>query len=175
MKRLLSAVALGLVAALTLTGAFAHGGAKLTVEPPAASPGGTIAVSGSGVDAGSEVEVVLQGARGEANLGHADADSTGAFRLETKLPADVPEGSYRLVATAGDEKLELDFSVEARVMTMPGETSVSASSSDAMPRGDGVVYRRTTAETVTAGLVLGLVALLGAGLVFTGRRQEVGA
>lgn len=170
MKRKLLAGALGLMAALTLAGAFAHGGAKLSVDPPAGTPGGTVVVTGSGVEAGSDVEVVLQSARGQVDLGHVDADSSGAFRLQSTLPVDLPAGSYQLVVTGGDEKLASDFSVEGTAVNSSSE-SRGASPSDAMPAGDGIVYRRSTAETVTAGLVLGLIALLGAGLVVSSRWQ----
>lgn len=172
MKRSVLGAAAAVLAALLLVGAAsAHGGAEVKVEPAAAAPGDNVSVSGSGFEEGTDVAIMLEGAQGQVDLGHATVGDDGSFQLQATLPSSVDQGSYQLVAQGGDDKEEADFTVTAAAMNESSQSADAAPASD-MPAGQGITYRRSTGETVTAGIILGLVAVLGAGLAFSGSRRR---
>lgn len=185
------AVLTAVLVVLPAGAALAHGGAEVVVTPDRAAPGETITLTGEGFEAGSQVAITLEGVKGVFAVTTLAVDPNGDFQGTAQLP-DVGEGSYQLKAVGGDDTAEATFTVLAAAppassSQQPAATAgpaegqaegTTASQPMAAPPAEGasepVVYARSTADTVVAGIILALVVAVGAvALLRTGRHTTV--
>jgi hypothetical protein len=92
------ALVLILALGLSLTPAWAHGAAELSVSPSVVAPGGTITVSADGVGAGEVFTITLEGVTYQSTFGTATV-SGDSFQEDFTVPAGAPAGSYQVHAT----------------------------------------------------------------------------
>ncbi len=137
----------------------AHG-EGLDVSPREAQPGESVTITGTGFPLGEEVEILLEGVRGEVDLGHFDIDENGEFSIELAVPDGVAAGTYQWVAATGDDSVGVDFTVlEGAVEARPAG-------------GQELVFERTTSETIVIGIIAATLAVVGASLVAFKTRQH---
>ena len=185
------AVLAAVLVVLPAGAALAHGGAEVVVTPDQASPGETITLTGEGFEAGSQVAITLEGVKGVFAVTTLTVGPNGDFQGTAQLP-DVGEGGYQLKAAGGDDTAEAVFTVLAAAPPAPSSQQpattagpaegqaegTAASQPMAQPAAEGasapVVYARSTADTVAAGIILALVVAVGAvALLRTGRHTPV--
>ena len=135
---------------------LAHGEAVMTVSPAVVAPGDTINVEGGGVEAGEEFTISLQGVGFEAILGTVTVGDDEDFHQEFPIPADVPPGTYQVVATSGEgETITAELTVE------PGEVAAVTPAEPSAALMD-LDRTKSTLEWVVIGG--GLLLSLGLGL-----------
>jgi hypothetical protein len=140
----LAVVALALV--LTTSVALAHGLPKLTLDSNKVAPGGQITLSGDALgEDGQTVTLSLQGNGINIKLGTAKLSDDTFDDASFAIPANVPAGTYKVVALNG----QITASV---ALTVTGTGAASQASADpaSLPKAG---------EPLGAALLL--VALLG--------------
>ncbi len=138
--------------------AYAHG-ESISVDPAEAKPGDSVTVTGEEFPPGEEVELSLEGVRGNIPLGHAEVDETGSFSIAIKVPSSAAPGSYQFVVAAGGDNTTLDYTI-----LKAATQSISVGSTE-------LVYERSTSETVVIGLIAAILAIGCTLLVITGMRK----
>ncbi|WP_395245448.1 hypothetical protein ACGGZK_06465 [Agromyces sp. MMS24-K17] len=125
-------------------------------------PGGTITVTGSGFDAGTEYQVELHST--PQVLGTASADDDGSFELDGVIPASTPAGAHRIVVLLdGEEIASTDVTITSASTTTPAASGTTSGT------GTGSGLASTGIETgPLAALAAALLAL--AGIAFGARR-----
>lgn len=103
----------GMLALMLVAGApaLADGVTGVTVSPLTPKPDETITVNGEVLGPNSQVEVRLIGSGVYEKLGEAQADETGDFTKEFRLPADLKPGTYQVQA-AGAETATTQITVQ---------------------------------------------------------------
>jgi hypothetical protein len=91
--------------------ALADGVTGVTVSPLTPKPDETITVNGEVLGPNSQVEVRLIGSGVDEKLGEAQADETGDFTKEFRLPANLKPGTYQIQA-AGAETATTQITVQ---------------------------------------------------------------
>jgi hypothetical protein len=132
---------------------WAHGAPSVSASTDTISPGGTVTLSGDGLGAtGDVITLELKGPSYDKQLGQATlgAPTDDAFADQTfAVPADVPAGSYKIVA----EKTE--NGTETEVASTEITVAAGATSSAASQTGQGVpAPDRSTTEWVVAALLV---------------------
>lgn len=145
--------------AVTATTALAHG-EVITAEPTEAKSGETVTITGDDFPAGEEVELLLDGVRGTADLGHTEVNAAGTFEFVAEIPAGTAPGLYQLVAATEDDRVTVDFTVLAGGATGGGGETV-------------LNFERSVAETVVIGILAVLATLVGGALVYSSRHRRV--
>jgi hypothetical protein len=86
--------------------ALAHGGvASLQVVAERVNPGGTLELLGDMSSEGPvDIAVAAEPDGTARSLGHAQADAEGHFQAFLTVPADLPSGTYAVLARAGAEE-----------------------------------------------------------------------
>ena len=145
-------LALSFSAALTV---MAHGGtgeAKIEVEPPSLTAGGTIVLAGSGLEPDSDRVLVLAGEGLTVEFGTVKTDAGGMFSKELTIPSHLPSGNYELRAI-GDETITTTLAVTAAAGGAQASPAANASNETVLAR------ERTPLEL---GAIVALVALAAA-------------
>lgn len=94
-----------LVSILSVSIAMAHGEPAISVEPIAATPGGSITVTGSDWEEGEVLRITLESASGVFQLGQATATKDGeegGFTATFMLASDLMPGTYLVRCVAED-------------------------------------------------------------------------
>jgi hypothetical protein len=86
--------------------ALAHGGvASLQVVAERVNPGGTLELLGDMASEGPvDIAVAAEPDGTARSLGHVQADAEGHFQAFLTVPADLPSGTYAVLARAGAEE-----------------------------------------------------------------------
>lgn len=147
-------------AALLFAGArsAAGHGAVVRLAAGAVSAGDSLGVSGEGLGSADTVGLVLEGAAGSFPLGTVVGDERGRFTLTVLIPAAIPVGQYRVIATAGHDRASADLLVTADAPAMvEGHMEMVEASSEPVP----LERRRAPMEIGLAGILF--AALVAAG------------
>lgn len=151
----------------------AHEEAVLESPASAVPAGGVLPLSGRDFAKDESYALRLRGALRVYELGEAEADGDGGFSLELELPAAVEPGAYQLLAVAadGDIVARLDLQV---LPAGAGAAGGGAAPTGGHARTDDIRIERerSGAEWGAIGLLIGLAAGLGVGLL---RREGRGA
>ena len=143
--------------------AWAHGEAELTVTPTVANPGSMITVAAEEVEAGEIFIITLEAPTFTVTLGSATVEAE-SFSQEFVLPDHVPPGIYRVRATTAEgETITAELTIEAG--------STSDASVPARPSDELMNLDRTKTGAQVAGVVIGLLASVGLGLVLVRGRD----
>jgi hypothetical protein len=131
-------------------------GSGIAVEPQQVTAGGTVVLSGTGLEADDERTLQLVGGDLTVQLGTVTTDADGMFAIELQIPGYLPGGTYQLDAI-GDETLMADL-----VVTAAGAGAVVDPAAT-----DAVVVPRawTPVGAIVAIIAIALILLLGVALV----------
>ncbi len=134
-------------------------------------PGDSVATTGEHFGRRAPLKILLVGTVGRRPLAEIRTDSLGALRWTLILPADVPPGSYRVVAVAadGDEVASVDVSVVARA-SAPMSSHVHEENA---PTARALALARARSPLVTGG-ALAIIALTFVGGIMLLRRSPAG-
>lgn len=148
---LLSILALG----LSITPAWAHGAAELSVSPTVVAPGGTVTVSADGVEAGEVFTITLEGVTYQATFGTTTVTGD-SFQQDFTIPDDAPAGSYQVRATSAEgEQIAAELTV-----TATAETQAQAA---ATPTAKAMQLDRQKTPLQLAAIIAGLLVSAGLG------------
>ena len=113
-RRLLSAVALGLIAVGLPASAAGHDGITgVFVEPDRVNPGGVIVVRGDNVSTDDPVRIELIAGVTRIELGTAVTDGEGHFTIGATIPPETPVGPYAIeVSGQSGVRMSVDLLVE---------------------------------------------------------------
>ncbi|MGO1875963.1 GH92 family glycosyl hydrolase [Agrococcus casei] len=128
--------------------------AELTISQSEVVQGGTVEAVGRGFGSAETVSIALHS--DPMHLTEVTADDNGAFRIQLTIPADAPVGDHTIVAEGADSGLQ----AEAPITVTDAATT---DPNDDLPETGG---------TVSALLILLVLALVGAGLVLTMRMRR---
>lgn len=140
--------------------ALAHGGEGITITPPTAMPGDTVAVTASEVSSpNGDVTITIIGNGVNAVLPMQKASDDGDFEGKIILPATLVAGAYQL-QVKGDKGTQTgDIDISGGASSGQTTTTPLASSAPAIqPR------ERPLSEMILLATIFG--ALAGAGLLF---------
>lgn len=158
------AIALGLVAAATVTAHEGDGEEEVVVEPGEVTAGDSVIAAGSGLEPDDERILALAGGDLVVDLGSVTTDAEGMFQTELTIPSHLPTGIYELRAI-GDETVTAELGV-----TAAGGADAPSAADDA---SQAVVPRDRT--PIELGLILVLVVLAAAaGGLLVWRAERVG-
>jgi len=151
---------------------LAHGDKGVTVQPLTPKPGEVITVNGEGLGtegAKSQVEVRIIGTGVDIDLGEAEADDTGDFTAQFRVPADLKPGTYQVQAKGAETA-----TIEITVMAAAAAEQPAAAAAPAMAAEPASPVReRPLGETI--GLVGLFGVLAGLGLFFARMTRRVPA
>jgi hypothetical protein len=137
----------------------------------ALTPGGSVALSGSGFLTRSTVTLVVYSTPTVLNTLVTQAD--GSFDANVTLPADLPEGSHTLVATGVDptgQTWTLTQGITTRNADPASAADAGDSSHTPVPQAGGLAY---TGADIAVPAIGGLIALAtGVSLTLIGRRRR---
>lgn len=158
----LAALAAGSVAIRSAAG---HG-AVIRLGAPAVVAGDSLAVTGEGLGEGAEITLALEGAIGTTALVTLRGDAHGRFETRVAIPADTPPGTYRVVATAGEDRATVDLVVTSSPMAAdPAASHGLHSTGEATAAEVDLDRRRSPLGTGLAWGGVGLLVALGVYLV----------
>lgn len=159
------AIALGIVAASTVTAHEGSGEEEVVVEPGEVTAGDSVTAAGSGLEPDDERILALAGGDLVVDLGSVTTDAEGMFQTELTIPSHLPTGIYELRAI-GDEIVTAELGVTAAA----GGADAPSAADDASE----VVVARDRAP-IELALILVLVALAAvAGGLLVWRAEGVG-
>ena len=170
----LKALLLALVAlaggSIAIRSASGHG-AVIRLGAEAVPAGDSLAVSGEGLGEEAEITIELEGATGSTVLATLRGDHHGRFETTVQIPPDTAPGSYRVVATAGEDRATADVLVTAgRVAAETTAPQEQHSNREATANEMDLDRHRPTLER---GFAWGGVALLvGLGVYLVRRPRE---
>jgi hypothetical protein len=137
----------------------------------ALTPGGSVALSGSGFLTRSTVTLVVYSTPTVLDTLATHAD--GSFDANVTLPADLPEGSHTLVATGVDptgQTWTLTQGITTRNADPASAAHAGDSSHTPVPQAGGLAY---TGADIAVPAIGGLIALAtGVSLTLIGRRRR---
>lgn len=151
---------------------LAHGEGVLTADRTSMAAGQALRLEGSKLEAGSSYGLRLVGALHTYCLGEAKADSAGTFTLRLTVPDSVRPGTYRVEAMApdGDVAAKVDLTVVAPAPASSASEAAPGRKQPMARAGDLAIARsRGGLGWGIIGLVIGLSAGLGVGLLLKGR------
>ena len=156
-RRSVLALLLALVALFSLAlgsrEALAHGGGPgVTVQPLTPKPGDVMTVHGEDLGAKATVEVRIQGTGVDIDLGETDADATGDFTAQFRVPATLKPGTYQLKATG--------------TQSATVQIDVVAATTETAPTQPVMLQERERPLVETLGLIILFGLLSGLGLFF---------
>ncbi len=98
----------------------AHEKGVLKLATRRLAPGDSVATTGEHFSRRANLNIELVGIAGRTRLADVRTDSLGAFAASLVVPANLPVGSYRVVAVAadGDEVASVGVNVVARAATL---------------------------------------------------------
>lgn len=153
------AATLILAAGLFSKRGFAHGDATLTVEPTVIAAGGSVRVTGEGVEAGEVFTIHLVGINYQAPLGVVTAGEDEDFHQEFTIPTDAPPGIYQVVAAAEGGELTAELTVVA------GDSAIYEVSAEPSAEPMELDRSRSPQEFFLLAAAISLTALLGVLLI----------
>ena len=187
----LAAVTLALPVAALAQG-YPPSAGTLGVSNTAPAPGELITVSGDGYAAGTGITITFES--DPVTIGNVNADASGAFTAQVRIPADATPGNHTIKATGmgADGATRVTSAAVTVTGGSTGSGGSSANSPTAAPAGGGSSANSPTAAPATAsrtgrlaftGLevvalcVFGLTLLCGGVVLVTmaRRRRSVGA
>ena len=165
-SRLVTLAILGALAVWPAVAA-AHGKGVLKLANRRLVAGDTLRLTGEKFPKASTLTLLLAGAGGRTRLAEVRTDTNGAFRSTALVPADLPVGSYRLVALAsdGDEVGALDVEVvpaaahEHEMMEHADDASEPSAQPLALDRARSPWVTGAAVGVIAAALVVGGVLL----------------
>jgi large repetitive protein len=137
-----------------------------TIEAPgSAARGGTVEVSGSGLNASSAYVLVLHS--DPVELGPIAVAPDGTFRTSVQIPDGVPEGDHVLAvhadAASGERLADVPFAVHA---------AVGAGGGPSAPGGGALPITGAEAVAMSAPVVAGLLAVMAGAILLIVRRRR---
>lgn len=138
----------------------AHGEPVIVVKPISVPAGGEISVSGTEMEDGEMFVITLEGITTSIPLGEAAVVDEG-FQMTLIIPADVPPGSYRVQAAAGEETAFADLTVTPAANGVEGATQAEDLPE---PSAEPMILDRPGSAIRSTGVIV--LALLSLGLGF---------
>lgn len=135
-------------------------------------PGDSVGIAGERFGRRAELKIELVEIAGRTRLDTVRTDSLGAFRRAPVVPADLPPGSYRVVAVAadGDEVASVDVSVVVRASSLMPSQAHEESAPSARP----LVLPRARSPLVTGGALAVIVSTFAGGAMLLRRKTPGG-
>ena len=169
-----TATLLVLAAGLVFSGVVRGHGAVIRLGAQAVAAGDSLAVTGEGLGENAEITLALEGATGRVVFASLRGDVHGRFTTRVLVPAETPPGTYRVVATAGEDR------ATAELLVTQGSVEPAAAGPDGLHAPEAATAaeldldrRRTPLETALAwGTALVLLGLGGLLLRSGGREGE---
>lgn len=161
----LTALLLGMTAALTASPASAGGGpgdyasCVVTVDPSTFGPGDTVTVTGTGLE--PNFETIIEFNSVTVQVGTATTDANGEFVADVTIPADADDGAHTITAVC-----DTQGNVSSTDVTVSSGTQVPPTTTPGgpLPR---------TGSDVEPLLVLAAIALLaGVAFVLVSKRRR---
>jgi hypothetical protein len=140
-----------------------HGEGVLTPSRLTVPAGEKVELRGASFAPGESYSLKLVGVLQEFVLGTAVPAADSTFVLSVDVPSEAGEGIYRLEAVAPDG--DVSASVELTVSTPTPSAATTSSPATGRPDDVPIVRERTGAGWAAIGLLIGLAAGLGIGLL----------